>query len=106
MEHPKPPATLSKPARQWWEKLQSEYGIVDAGGMLVLNTAMAAFDRMEEAKRTLKREGTTFSDRFGQPRGHPSVVIERDSRAAMLQALRALHLDIEPLKQPGRPAGS
>jgi hypothetical protein len=48
----------------------------------------------------------TVADRFGQPKVHPAVLIERDARGQMLAALRDLHLDLEPLRdRPGRPAG-
>ena len=46
-------------------------------------------------------------DRYGQLKAHPAVNIERDARAAMLAALKAMNLDVEPLRdRPGRPGGS
>jgi hypothetical protein len=42
-----------------------------------------------------------------QPRAHPLLGVERDARAAMVAALKALNLDLEPLRDgPGRPPGS
>ena len=46
-------------------------------------------------------------DRFGQVKSHPLLSVERDSRAQYLAALKALNLDLEPLRdKPGRPGGS
>jgi P27 family predicted phage terminase small subunit len=103
---PKPPKGLSSEANRWWASIRKEYDISDPGGLLILASACEAFDRMRQAQRRLRREGLTTTDRFGQRKVHPATVIERDSRAAMLGALKQLHLDLEPLNpQPGRPAG-
>ncbi|MFZ5448162.1 MAG: P27 family phage terminase small subunit [Thermodesulfobacteriota bacterium] len=102
----KAPKHLSRGGKKIWTELQAEYQIVDPGGLLILTAAIEAHDRMRQAQETLSREGATFPDRFGQPRPHPATVIERDSRAAMLAALKQLNLDLEPLRDgPGRPPG-
>jgi P27 family predicted phage terminase small subunit len=103
---PAAPAGLSSEAKRWWRQLQHEYGIEDPGGLLLLQTGMEAFDRMRDAQATIARDGAVVTDRFGQPKPHPATVVERDSRAGMLAALRALNLDIEPLhERAGRPGG-
>jgi P27 family predicted phage terminase small subunit len=102
----KPPKNLSREAKATWRKIQDEYQITDEAGLLILATACESFDRMRQAQASIEAEGATFPDRFGQPRPHPATVIERDSRAAMLAALKQLNLDLEPLRDgPGRPAG-
>lgn len=107
MKKSDPPAWLSKEAKAWWRKLIGEYQIDDEGGLLVLQTALEAFDRMRQAQAALKTEGLTVSDRFGQVKGHPLCTVERDCRAQMLSALNALNLDLEPLRDRiGRPGGS
>jgi hypothetical protein len=46
-----------------------------------------------------------FNDRFGAPKPHPLLPIERDSRQAFLAGMKALNLDLEPLRdRPGRPS--
>lgn len=103
---PKPPKTLSAEARGLWASIRDSYDISDPGGLLVLASSFEAFDRMRQAQRRLKREGLTVTDRFGQKKANPLTLIERDSRSAMLAALKQLNLDLEPLEQrPGRPAG-
>ncbi len=56
---------LSKAAESWRAKILEEYQIDDPGGLLLLEAAMQAFDRMEEARAVLNREGLTNPDRFG-----------------------------------------
>ena len=71
-----------------------------------MTTAMEAFCRMKDAQAQIATEGQTVQDRFGQMKAHPLCTVERDSRAAMLNALKALNLDFEPIKKIGRPGGS
>jgi phage terminase small subunit len=88
-----------------WSQIQSEYNITDKGGLIVLTAACEAFARMREAQRLVDKEGMTTADRFEQQKPHPAIVIERDMRTQMLSALKALNLDLEPIKACGRPPG-
>lgn len=102
----KAPKHLSKEAKSLWSRLLKEYEIQDEAGLLILQTAMESFDRMRESQAIIKTEGMQVTDRFDQKKAHPLTTVERDSRAAMLAALKALNLDLEPLQdRPGRPAG-
>lgn len=106
MKNSDPPKRLSSEARGWWRKLLGEYAIEDEAGRLLLMTAMEAFDRMRLAQNAVKRTGAVFKDRFGQFKAHPLLSVERDARAQMMAALKALNLDLEPLRDgPGRPPG-
>jgi hypothetical protein len=61
---------------------------------------------MEQASALIAEHGAVTVDRFGQLRPNPATTIERDSRAAMQSALKALNLDLEPLRDAaGRPPG-
>lgn len=107
LQSPTPPPGLSKDAKSWWLEIQDEYGIDDPGGLLLLKTAMLAYDRMQQARDAICKEGPTILDRFGQTKAHPLLTVERDSRAGMLQALRAMNLDVIPTRDaPGRPPGT
>ena len=98
------PSHLSSDARRWWRELQGEYQISDAAGLLLLQTACEAHDRMKAAAAAIAEDGQTLPDRFGQTKPHPLLATERDARAAMLAALKKLNLDLEPLRDgPGRP---
>lgn len=106
MDKPKAPKKLSAEAKKWWRWIQSEYEIDDKGGLLLLQTAMEAFDRMRCCQETIQAEGQTILDRFEQQKAHPLLAAERDARSQMLQALKQLNLDLEPLRDgPGRPGG-
>jgi P27 family predicted phage terminase small subunit len=100
------PSHLSSDAKRWWRELMNEYAINDAAGLLLLQTAMEAHDRMKAAAAEIEKDGQTLPDRFGQPKPHPLLSTERDARAAMMAALKQLNLDLEPLRDgPGRPGG-
>jgi len=48
----------------------------------------------------------TLSDRWGQLKINPLCAVERDARAQFMAAMKALNLDLEPLRdKPGRPPG-
>ena len=100
------PPHLTPEARAWFDKFVKEYGVTDEAGLLLLRTAMESFDRANEARQVLSKEGITVKDKYGQHRPHPAAGIERDARKNMLAFLRALNLDVEPTKiGPGRPPG-
>lgn len=98
-----PPRHLSASARAWWKKLTADYEIGDAAGELLLTTALEAFDRLQEARKAINRDGAVVKDRFGQLRSHPAVTVERDARSGMVTALRALRLEVALEAEPVRP---
>lgn len=102
---PKPPAGLSRAASRWWRALIEEYDF-PLDGLLTLEAAMQSYDRWMQAREILDAEGLTYLDRFDKPKPHPATLIERDSRASMVRALKCLGLDIQPPGPIGRPAGS
>lgn len=104
---PAAPKALSIEAKGWWTRLIAEYEIRDEAGFLILQSGLESFDRMRGAQTQIKRDGATFQDRFGQVKAHPMLPVERDARASLLSALKALNLDLEPLhERPGRPGGA
>jgi len=107
MSNKRAPKHLSAEAQRWWRKLYQEYDIDDRGGLLLLMTAMEAFDSMRDAQRIIADEGRMIEDRFGQRKSHPMCTVEKDSRSQMLESLKALNLDVVPLHDaPGRPVNS
>jgi P27 family predicted phage terminase small subunit len=106
MKTPRPPGHLGAEAKRLWKTLTAEYGIADAGGLAILTAGLEAFDRAREAKALLDTDGPVVVDRWGQKKMHPAAMIERDSRAQWLGAIKQLCLDLEPLRDtPGRPPG-
>ncbi len=101
-----PPAGLSPAAVSWWKRLHHEFDLADEGAAFLLESALRAFDRMNQAAELIDRHGVCILDRYQQLKPNPAVAAERDSRAAMLQAFKALNLDVLPPQKPGRPPGS
>lgn len=94
-------------AKREAKRIIDEYGIDDAGGLLYIRTFADAFTQELNAMDIVSKDGLTFQDRFGQIKSHPLCSVIRDARSQKLAALKALNLDIEPLKdRPGRPVGS
>ena len=102
---PKPPDHLSREAKNWWRKINGEWEL-GADALLLLRGSLESFDRCEQARKLLDKDGLVVLDRFGQQKAHPAASIERDSRLQMVRCWRALNLDVEPLRPgPGRPSG-
>jgi phage terminase small subunit len=101
----KPPPHLSEAAAGWWDHVNRGWDL-DPAALLILESALEAYDRMKEAQVLVSKKGIMTQDRFGQDKLNPAVLVERDSRSAMLAAFKQLNLDIEPLNErPGRPVG-
>jgi P27 family predicted phage terminase small subunit len=88
------PSHLGTKARAWAESVLTEAGSAASETDLKLVTLAAeALDRASTARRQIAREGITYTDRFGAPRAHPAVAIERDARAAFSRLVAQLGLD-------------
>lgn len=84
---------LAEPTRAWVEAVAAEFDL-DAHHHRLLILAAQAFDRAEEARVILARDGLTYLDRFGAPKARPEVAVERDARIAFARLLRELDLDL------------
>ena len=98
-----PPGLTGESARLWIE-LQRAYNVVDEAGLALLGLAAGAHQRMLEAKAILDRDGLLVGS-ASKLRAHPAVVIERDSRFAVVATLKQLGFDLEPVGKIGRPPG-
>lgn len=90
-----PPKHLTPAARRLFGRLRDEFGIDDAAGLLLLQSACEAFDRVQQARTILAAEGPITRDRYGMPKPHPACGVERDARTQMHAALRLLKLSPE-----------
>ena len=97
---------LTTEAKKLKKELVAEYGIHDAAGVLLVRTVCECFDEMRRAQRVIATEGQLRENRFGEQKPHPAVSIVKDARAHMMLALKGLNLDLEPLRDLGRPPGS
>jgi P27 family predicted phage terminase small subunit len=102
----KPPKGLSSEARKFWKSIVDEYDINDPAGLRLLQRACEALGRLRNAQTFLKKDGEVISDKKGSVKAHPAVKIEEGAHKQMLDALKMLNLDLEPLRdKPGRPGG-
>ncbi|WP_395117750.1 P27 family phage terminase small subunit [Rhodanobacter sp. FW102-FHT14D06] len=100
-----PPKGLSPAAVAWWKRLHAEFDLADEAASFLLESALRSFDRMTQAAALVEKHGIVVEDKFGQLKSNPATTVERDSRAAMHSAFKALNLDVLPPQKPGRPAG-
>lgn len=98
----KPPGHLNKATKEWFEEVARSYEL-EPHHVKLLTLAAEAWDRGQEARRTLKREGTYYKDRYGCPKAHPAVAVERDSRIVFARLLRELALDVSMPDDPRPP---
>jgi P27 family predicted phage terminase small subunit len=90
-----PPAHLSPSAQDWWRSCVDRY-VLEEHHLRLLRLCCEAWDRAQEAREQLRREGLTVPTRDGGLRSHPCVAIERDARLAVARLVRELDLDVEP----------
>ena len=92
---PRAPSHLAETTKTWWQSVVKGYEL-EPHHLRLLQLAGEAWDRSQAAREIIAAEGVTFRDDRGNPRAHPAVAIERDSRIAFARLLRELDLDVEP----------
>ena len=80
----------------------TEYRITDRGGIELLAQTCAAVDRVETLREAIDRDGEVVHTRTG-PKAHPALRDELAGRAFIVRTLERLGLNVETVKQPGRP---
>lgn len=96
---------LGEAGRAQWQLITSQYAIDDAGGISMLREICAAVDRLAEIRRQIDEDGPIIMVR-GMPREHPGLRAELGYQAFIVKTLRALGLDVEPVRPGvGRPGG-
>lgn len=85
---------LKPETRAWVRTIRAGWELHEAHGKLLL-LAAEAWDRCQQARALLEKEGLTVTSR-GTLKAHPAVGIERDSRLAFVRCLRELRLDEGP----------
>ncbi|MCK1657125.1 P27 family phage terminase small subunit [Bradyrhizobium sp. 151] len=99
----KPPAHFSKSTKMWWRSVVSEYQL-EPHHLRLLQAACEAWDRLQQSRELLLRDGLVVEGREGGMRPHPAVAIERDCRIGFSRLVRELDLDVEPpASSPRRP---
>lgn len=100
---PRPPKHLRGEAAAFWRRISREYDLL-AHDFALLQGACEALQRAQEAREQVEQDGAYHEDRFGQPRAHPALQVERQSREQAEKFIRALCLDgDEPTSGAPRP---
>jgi phage terminase small subunit len=98
------PTHLSPPSKRWVKQIIGDFDLESFHFRLLVKAA-DAWDRSEQAREQIARDGITVPDRYGVLKQHPAVAIERDSRLAFARLLRELALDTAaPDTRPPRTA--
>ena len=98
------PGHLREGGSIFFRQVAEEYAITDAAGLALLARAAECTDRMDAAQKAIGEHGELVPDRYGGVKLNPACNLEKDARSGFLAAMRALNLDLEPLRDgPGRP---
>lgn len=102
---PAPPPYLAEAGRRFWLQVVQEWEL-DVRSLALLAAACKQADRAAEAREILQQQPVVILDRFGQPKTHPAVDVERNASLAFVRILREIGLDVEPppdSRPPRRP---
>jgi P27 family predicted phage terminase small subunit len=94
MKLPTPPSHLSPSAANWWTSVVERY-VLEEHHLRLLQLCCEAWDRAQQARKELARDGLTIETRDGGLKSHPAIAIERDARIAVARLVRELDLDTE-----------
>jgi phage terminase small subunit len=94
----KPPTNLTPVMRRFWRDVLRDYRL-EPHHLLLLESACRAWDRAEQARKSIESDGILLEGRYGK-RQNPAVVVERDAKNLFKSCLIQLGLDLE---QPTTP---
>ena len=89
---PDPPAHLRLETADWWRTVLADYEL-EQHHVRLLHLACEAWDRGQQAREAMDRDGLTIGTGDGGLKAHPAVAIERDARLAFARLVRELDLD-------------
>jgi P27 family predicted phage terminase small subunit len=98
----KAPRHLKAATRRWWLAVVTDWTL-EEHHVRLLTAAAEAWDRKEQAREQIAREGLTVPTKEGGARLHPAVRVETDARLAFARLLRELDLDVIPPAESKRP---
>ena len=89
----KAPRHLAVATRRWVEQIATDY-VLESHHLRLLLLAGESWDRVTQARATVKAEGLTIDGRFGK-KIHPAVLIEKDNKILFALMIRELGLDAD-----------
>ena len=102
MDKQRDPRNLKAATRRWWTSVATTWEL-EEHHVRLLTLAAEAWDRCQQAREQILRDGLTVSTREGGQKLSPLVRIENDTRLAFCRLLRELDLDVEAPAQAKRP---
>ena len=99
---PDPPAHLKPETAEWWRSVLTDYELEDHHVRL-LRLACESWDRCQQAREEIDRDGLTIKTGDGGLKAHPAVAIERDARLAFARLVRELDFDAGAPSESRRP---
>jgi hypothetical protein len=83
------PSGLRAASRRWFAAVVEEFEPAPHEAAL-LETACRAYDRAEQLRHRVNREGLMVFDRFGKSRVNPALIEERNQRDLQRRAIASL----------------
>ncbi len=99
---PEPPAHLRPETANWWRSVLDDYQL-EPHHLRLLHLACESWDRCQQAREEIDRDGLTIRTGDGGLKAHPAVAIERDARLAFARLVRELDLDAGAPSEARRP---
>jgi P27 family predicted phage terminase small subunit len=100
---PVAPAYLQPATRAWWEAVTGRWEL-EEHHVRVLTLAAEAWDRGQQAREQIQRDGVMMPTKAGGPRLHPCVKVKEQAEIAFARLLRELDLDLDVPPSASRPA--
>lgn len=93
-----PPSHLSAPSKVFWASVVADFEL-ESDALMVLRIACEQFDRAQQARRDIAKNGFTLIG--GKP--NPALAVEKQAVSLFYRGLRQLGLDVAaPGEKPGR----
>ncbi len=94
------PAHLSAEAKAIWREVITR---CNPNSTALLKVACEAYDRLQQARREVARDGLTLVTPTGYRQEHPALKVEKEARSGFLQAWRILARGMTSSQDIGRP---
>jgi len=93
---PRPPKSLKRHGMSLFRFIGQNFSL-EQHHLALLTQACQALDRAETCRLRIEREGMVHLDRFGQPKAHVLLTVERDARAQFFSFMTQLGFDDETI---------
>lgn len=98
-----PPAHLGEAAKAWFRRIVEEFSFESEAEWKLLEEAAGCIDRIEQARRAIRRHGLLVKGGTGGLKPNPATIIERDCRVLLCRITRELRLNEPPVEESRLP---